>query len=71
MQCGHVTWLMGAIWGQCQDVYVLKSVQIDSYMCAMCHAFIPFGSMHTEILTIRAPLNGDQLCGQTRLRSVT
>ena len=32
-------------------------------MCATCHAFIPFCSMHLEILTIRAPLNGDQLCG--------
>ena len=42
---------------------LLKKVQIDSYMCAACHAFIPFCSMHPEILTIRAPLNGDQLCG--------
>ena len=39
-----------------QDVYVLKNVQIDSYMCAFC-------SMHPGILTIGASLNGDQLCG--------
>ena len=48
---------------QCQDVCLHKSFQIDSHMCATCHAFIPFCSMHPEILTIRAPLNGDQLCG--------
>jgi len=59
----HITWLSIAIWDQCQDVYVLNNVQIDSYMCATCHAFIPFCSMHPEIMTIRAPLNGDQLRG--------
>ena len=63
MQRDHATWLIIAIWGQFQDVYVLKNVQIDSYMCATCHAFIPFCSMHPEMLTIRALLNGDQLCG--------
>ena len=59
----HITWLIIAIQCQCQDVYVLKNVQIESYMCATCHAFIPFCSMHPKILTITAPLNGDQLCG--------
>ena len=63
MQRGLITWLIIAIWGQRQDVYVLENVQIDSYMCATCHAFIPFCSMHPDIFTIRAPLNGDQLCG--------
>ena len=52
-----------SLWGQCQDVYVVKNVQIVSYMCAACHAFIPFCSKHPEILTVRALLNGDQLCG--------
>ena len=63
MPRGHITWLSIAIWDQCQDVYVLNNVQIDSYMCATCHAFIPFCSMNPEIMTIRAPLNGDQLRG--------
>ena len=63
MQCDHITWLIIAIWGQCQDVCVLENVQIESYMCAIHHAFIPFCSMHPGILTIRAQLNGDQLCG--------
>ena len=61
MQRDHITWLIIAIWGQCQEVYVLKNVQIDSYMCATCHAFIAFCSMHPEILTIRVSLNRDQL----------
>ena len=56
MQRDHITWLIIALWGQSQDVYVLKNVQIDSYMCAFC-------SMHPGILTIGASLNGDQLCG--------
>ena len=37
---------------------------LDSYMSAKCHASIPFCSMHPDIVTIRAPLNGDQLCGR-------
>ena len=63
MQRDHITWLIVAIWSRCQDVYVPENVQIDSYMCATCHAFIPFCNVHPGILTIRAPLNGDQLCG--------
>ena len=63
MPRGYITWLTIAIWDQCQDVYVLNNVQIDSYMSATCHAFIPFCSMHPEIMTIRVPLNGDQLRG--------
>ena len=41
---------------------VLENVQTESYICATHHAFIPFFCMHPEILTVRAPLNGDQLC---------
>ena len=63
MQCGHITWLIVATQGQRQDVYVLDTVQIESYICATCHAFIPFCSMQPGTLTIRAPLNWDQLCG--------
>ena len=66
----HITWLIIAIWGQRQDVYGLKKVQIDSYMCTTCRAFIPFCSMHPEILTIRAPLNGDLLCGHVYVRDL-
>jgi len=62
IQRDHITWLIIAIWGQCQDVCVLKNVQIELYMCATCHALIPFCSMHPEILTTRAQLNGDQFC---------
>ena len=66
---GHITWLIIAMCGQYQDVDVLKNVQIDPYMFASCHAFIPFGSLHPEIVTIRAPLNGDQLCGHVYVAS--
>ena len=55
-------WLIVAICGQHQDVYVVENVQTESYICATHHAFIPFFCMHPEILTVRAPLNGDQLC---------
>ena len=66
MQGDHITWLIIAVWGQCQVFYVLGNGQIESYMCATRHAFIPFCSMHPGILTIRAPLNGDQLCGHVQ-----
>ena len=61
-----MTWLITAIWGQCQNVYIHKKKSdriIHYYMCATRHAFIPFCSMHPESLAIRVPLNGDQLCG--------
>ena len=58
---GPITWLTIAMCGQCQDV----DVQINPYMFASCHAFIPFGSMHPEIVTIRAP----QLCGHVYVAS--
>ena len=48
---------------RCLSLYVLENVQIKSYMCAT-HVFIPFCSMHPDILTIRVLLNEDQLCGQ-------
>ena len=63
MQRDHITWLIIAIWDQCQDVYVVENVQTESYMCATRHAFIPFCRLHPDILTIKAPLNGDLLCG--------
>ena len=63
MQSGYITWLIVATQCQCQDVYVLDIVQIESYICATRHAFIPFCSTQHGTLTIRAPLNWDQLCG--------
>ena len=68
MQQDHTTWLIIAIWGQRQDVYVLKNVQIDSYMCAICHAFIPFCSIHPWIFTRRAPLNRSKVTRLTGWR---
>ena len=63
MQRDHIAWLIVTRWGQCQDVDVLENVHVESCMRATRHAFILFCSMHPDISTIRAPLNGNQFGG--------